>query len=291
MRKLILLFVVITSFALSLQGQVSRGKKSFFTPEKTDLGFGAGTTFYLGDFNEWIPFSNPRYYGTVFHRYSFNMLYALRTSVSMGKVSGSSKNYSGDLPFYSTYYPDYVIKFSRTFIDINVGMELNFRAFDPTYQGLKQKWTPYLFIGAGLTILYPDTYRNEPENKAAFSNMPQYYGTKDQNESSTQIFTIPIALGIKRSLTDRWTLGVEWQFKKSFWDRIDRFDNTDGGSKLLNSDWISTFGISLSYRLKTKRECPAVIPWESSKRFYNGVNRDYDAYDKGNKKSRSKKKK
>ncbi|MDR1055452.1 MAG: DUF6089 family protein [Prevotellaceae bacterium] len=290
MKKIVLLIVAMAGLAIFTQAQVNRSKQSFFTPEKTDLGLGAGTTFYLGDFNEWFPFNNPRYYGTVFHRYSFNMLYSIRTSVTMGKVDGNSKNYSGELPYYDEHFPDYVIKFSRTFVDINMGMELGFRAFDPALHQLKQKWTPYLFLGLGLTILYPDTYRNETENRAAGASFPELYGSKEDNEGSSQIFTIPIAMGIKWTPWERWTLGVEWQFKKSFWDKIDRFDNTNGGSKLLNSDWISTFGVSIAYRLKTNKKCPALIPWESSKDFKKGINRFYNSYDNSGKKSRNKKK-
>lgn len=290
MRKLILWLVAIIGLTISLSAQVNRNRQSFFTPEKTDLGIGAGTTFYLGDFNPWLPFSNPRYYGTIFHRYSFNMLYSMRTSVTVGRVAGDSRNFSGTLPHISDNFPGYVMKFSRTFVDINMGVEMGFRAFDPAIHQIKQKWTPYLFLGMGLTIMYPDSYRGTTESRAASAVYPEIYGSKEQNESTTQIFTIPIGFGVKWTPWERWTVGAEWQFKKTFWDKIDRFDNTNGGSKLFNSDWVSLFGVSIAYRLKTSRKCPALLPWVPSTNFKTGINSYYNSYDNSNKKSKKRKK-
>ena len=288
MKKIALLLITIIGLVFSANAQIVKKKYSFFETEKTDLGLGAGTTFYLGDFNEWMPFNNPRYYGTVFHRYSFNLVYSLRTSVTIGKIAGNSKNYKGELPYFSetANMPDYVMKFERLFVDINAGIEFGFRAFNPVIHQIKQKWTPYLFLGAGLTIMYPDSHRNEDDNKAASYDKPEIYGSREDNESSTQIFTIPIGLGAKFTPWERWTVGVEWQFKKTFWDRIDRFDNSQGKSKLTNSDWVSLFGVSLSYRLKMNKKCPALTPWEHSTDFKAGINRYYNSYDNSKKRKK-----
>ena len=289
MKKIILLFITIISICICTYAQVGQNKQSFFTPEKTDIGLGVGTTFYLGDFNEWMPFNNPRYYGSVHHRYSFNLLYSLRTSVSLGKVAGNSRHYKGELPYYDATLPGHVIKFERTFVDINMGVELGFRAFDPNIHRIKQRFAPYLFLGLGMTIMYPDKFRNTAINLNASQQFPEIYGSKEYNEGSTQIFTIPIGIGFKWSPWVRWTVGAEWQFKKSFWDMMDRFDNTKRGSKLINSDWLSTFGVTISYRLKTKRECPAVMPREPLRESKKGVNRYFDSYDSGRKSNKKRK--
>jgi hypothetical protein len=297
MKKAVNILFCLVVFATASHGQIQLRKNSIFRVDRTDLGVGAGTTFYLGDFNEFVPFASPRYYGSIHHRYSFNLLYALRTSVAVGQIAGNSKMYKGKLPFYDD--PDRfpsgppVLRFSRTYIDFNTGVEIGFRPFEPVLHKIKQKFTPYLFLGVGLALAYPDSRRNdEPQANSAMALFPEVYGVPDENSSSIQAIHIPIGLGAKWSPRPRWTLAVEWQFKKTFIDNIDRFNNINPselndnkkGSKLLNTDWMSTFGISISYRLAPKQKCPAIPTYKPPKRSIQGKNRFYDDYDKAQKK-------
>ena len=279
----------------SVNAQVQRSKNSIFRTDRSDLGLGAGTTFYLGDFNEYYPFMSPRYYGSIFHRFSFNMLHALRTSVSAGQIAGNSQFYDGYMPYYTERYPDMVhsIKFSRTFIDFNIGLELGFAPFEPVLHKMERRFAPYLFLGLGIVLAYPDSYRNTGEAQIASNLYPGVYGTSDNNSSTLQVLNIPIGAGVKWSPWKRWTVGVEWQFKKTFIDDVDRFNNINPnpdlnsdkkGSVLLNTDWISLFGVSLSYRLAPKQKCPMVKPYKPSQRDFKGKNRYFDTVDKKKKK-------
>jgi hypothetical protein len=299
-KKLIVIVVLIVGFSSVVSGQIERNKNSIFRVDRTELGLGLGTTFYFGDFNEYIPFVEPRYYGTVLHRYYFNLLYALRTSISFGNIAGNSKNYAGKMPYYDYKYPyggRPTIYFSRNFIDFNTGVELGFRPLEPVVHRLNERFAPYLFIGIGVAILYADSNAKTNDVDRAYYEMPSTKKIYSDAKSTVQAFNIPIGIGFKYSPWQRWTIGAEWQFKKTFNDDIDRFNNVKAnelndnkpGSLFLNTDWMSFLGVSISYRLAIKSKCPSIKRISPSTRFFQGINRDYNLYD--NKASKKKKKK
>jgi opacity protein-like surface antigen len=288
-RYVVLMVVFVVGFSSAVSGQIERNKNSIFRVDRTELGLGLGTTFYLGDYNEYIPFMEPRYYGSIMHRFSFNLLYSLRTSISFGNISGNSSQYRGDMPYYDLKYPygRPAIYFSRNFIDFNTGIEFGFRPLEPVEHRINERFSPYIFLGLGIAILYTDSNAKTSDARSASSLYPRIYGSNDDNASSIQVFHIPIGLGFKYSPWKRWTVGVEWQFKKTFNDDIDRFNNikpseinnNKKGSALMNTDWMSFLGVNISYRLAVKSKCPAVRKIAPSRRYYQGINRDYDLYD------------
>jgi hypothetical protein len=300
-RKCIVIIAFVIGFSSVVSGQIERNKNSIFRVDRTELGLGLGTTFYFGDFNEYMPFIEPRYYGTVLHRFYFNLLYALRTSISFGNIAGNSSNYAGSMPFYDLKYPygRPAVYFSRNFIDFNTGIELGFRPLEPVVHRMNERFTPYLFIGVGITILYADPNASTEDARSAYSLYPRIYGNSDINSGTIQAFNIPIGIGFKYSPWQRWTIGGEWQFKKTFSDDIDRFNNVKPsdinnnkeGSLFLNTDWMSFFGVSISYRLAVKSKCPSFKRTAPSTRYFQGINRNYDLYDNkvGEKKKKSKK--
>jgi hypothetical protein len=307
-KKCIIVIVFVIGFLSPVSGQIERNKNSIFRVDRTELGLGAGTTFYLGDYNPYMPFIEPRYYGTVLHRFYFDLLYALRTSISFGNIAGNSSNFTGYMPYYSEKFGSYgnknkyTLHFNRTFIDFNTGVELGFRPLDPVVHRMNERFSPYLFLGVGITILYHNNYPNDDASRdARMASMryPRVYNS--ENHSGTiQAFNIPVGIGFKYSPWKRWTVGGEWQFKKTFSDDIDHFNNINAtekelnakkGTVLLNTDWISFFGVSISYRLAVTNKCPSVKRTSPSRRFFQGINRDYDIYDNnsGKKKKKSKK--
>ncbi|MDR0385342.1 MAG: hypothetical protein LBH60_04635 [Prevotellaceae bacterium] len=287
-RYVITVFFVVGFFS-AVTGQIERNKNSIFRVDRTELGFGLGTSFYFGDYNEYTPFMEPRYYGSVMHRFSFNLLYALRTSISFGRVAGNSSLYHGDMPFYDLKYPygKPTIYFSRNFIDFNTGVEFGFRPMEPVEHRLNERFSPYIFLGIGIAIMYADSNAKNDDARSASSLYPKIYGSNDNNVSSIQVFHIPIGLGFKYSPWPRWTIGAEWQLKKTFNDDIDRFNNVrpseinnnKQGSLFMNTDWVSLLGVNISYRLSVKSRCPAVNKPAPSRRSFQGINSIYDFYD------------
>jgi hypothetical protein len=186
--------------------------------------------------------------------------------------------------------------FTRNFIDFNTGVEFGFRPLEPVEHRLGQRFSPYLFLGIGVTIAYADPNAKSEDARSASSLHPRVYGTNDSNSGTIQAFNIPIGIGFKYSPWKRWTIGAEWQFKKTFNDDIDRFNNVKPneinnnkeGSLFMNTDWISFFGASISYRLAVKSKCPSMHKPTPSRRFFQGINRDYDLYDNNGGKKKKK---
>jgi len=298
MKRFLVTVFFMTAILLNVSGQIERNKNSIFRVDRTELGIGGGTTFYLGDFNEFTPLVQPRYYGTVLHRFYFNMIYALRTSISFANLAGNSSRYVGDMPFYDLKYPygRPTIYFNRNLIDFNTGIELGFRPFEPVMHRMSERFAPYLFIGIGVTIAYADSYASADDARSASAIHSRIYGTNDDNSTNIQAFNIPIGLGFKYSPWKRWTLGAEWQFKKTFSDDIERFNNVrpseinnnTKGSIFMNTDWISFLGISLSYRLAVKSKCPSLFRRSPSTKYFEGINRDYNLYDNQSTKKKKK---
>jgi opacity protein-like surface antigen len=285
----IIVVVLVVKYPSCVYGQIERNKNSIFRVDRTELGVGAGTTFYLGDYNEYLPLMSPSYYGSVMHRFNFNLLYSLRTSISFGNIAGNSRLYKGDMPFYDLKYPygRPAIHFNRNFIDLNTGVEFGFSPLDPVEHNLNEKFAPYIFLGIGISIVYTDSNAKTDDARSASLLYPKIYGDNETSSSSSQIFNIPIGLGFKYSPWKRWTIGVEWQFKKTFNDDIDRFNNINPsiinnnkkGSVLSNTDWISLLGVNIAYRLAVKSKCPSIKKNSPSKRLLQGINRDYDLHD------------
>jgi hypothetical protein len=95
----------------------------------------------------------------------------------------------------------------------------------------------YAFIGLGATLFKPDLVFSEPREGDTYKN----------NMSVTA--AIPIGLGMKYIVSDKWVLGYELGFRQSFSDYLDGFKPPS--SKRNDVYWISS--INLSYRIPTSR--------------------------------------
>lgn len=158
-------------------------------------------------------------------------------------------------------------------------MEFNFLPF---YNGsMKNYWTPYLFVGAGMLHHKPEL------NEAPLKD----YGTEGQNQSgdlpagvtrdsySNYVFTMPFGVGVKYSFSKHVAASLEWGMRKTFTDYLDdvsttyylnssdfdpddpNYDNIEysdpnmehealmqrGNSK--TNDWYSIFGVTLTYHI------------------------------------------
>ena len=105
----------------------------------------------------------------------------------------------------------------------------------------KMRFSPFVFTGLGMSY-YPD-------------------------EKGKGIVTpnIPLGVGIKYAITDKLSFGAEASLRKLFNDGLDNLNNPYqevGLQKvsdiLHNNDWISYFGLTLSYKFYWgKKPCPA----------------------------------
>lgn len=235
--------------------------------EPHDVGVYGGVGFYMGDFNEKNILYKPNIQGGVIYRYNFNRYFALRASVGYGTIEGSSADYYGSLPGFPV---NGQLDFERSSIAFDGIMEFNFLPFSPTDTRAKVYFSPYLALGVGGNFLGENKVNNGVSHSIAASIYPELYG--DKLFPQTVIFEIPIGFGLKFSPYRRFTLSVEWLFKKTFYDDIDGFTNRSTGAfDLYNHDWTSTLSLGITYRLGTAKPCKAYRSTSNPKNSLKGL--------------------
>lgn len=183
-------------------------------------------TGYLGDANSANLWANPSWDATILFRYILNPRLNFKTNFYVGGLRGDSSKMDNVLP------NDQNFKFSTTFFEIGELVEFHFFNYGmgESYRKLK-RWTPYITAGVSITGW-----------------------TVDGSGSAT--FTIPMGVGFKYKPALRWNIGLEFLMKKTFSDRVDGNNLSDPlGIKrgfMKNTDWYSTFSISISYEFSKR---------------------------------------
>ena len=191
-----------------------------------DIGAGVGMTGYLGDANSANLWANPSWDATILFRYILNPRLNFKTNFYVGGLRGDSSKMDNVLP------NDQNFKFSTTFFEIGELVEFHFFNYGmgESYRKLK-RWTPYITAGVSITGW-----------------------TVDGSGSAT--FTIPMGVGFKYKPALRWNIGIEFLMKKTFSYRVDGNNLSDPlGIKrgfMKNTDWYSTFSISISYEFSKR---------------------------------------
>ncbi|MDE6867436.1 MAG: porin family protein, partial [Muribaculaceae bacterium] len=187
-----------------------------------DIGGGIGMTGYLGDANTSNLWSRPGFDAELLFRYLPNPRWGIKTNFYVGTLSGDSSKMTNVFPDGNSY------KFSTTFFELGEMAEFNFFNFGigESYRKLK-RITPYITAGLGVTC-----WSVEGKFGAALN--------------------IPIGVGVKYKLSERWDLGFEFLMKKTFTDRLDGEDLDDPqgikSSFMKNTDWYSTMTVTISYQ-------------------------------------------
>lgn len=201
---------------------------------KYEIGGMAGMSMYMGDANQSSLFQgwNPAA-GFVFRR-NFNLRWAFKADLMMGKVSGDTNNTDNVFPNNAE------ASFSRNLYELLGQMEFNFMPYSDLYPYLNtSRLSPYVFTGLGFTLAPGDR---------------TFFGV-----------TIPLGLGLKYKIKNRLNLGLEFTVHKLFGDNLDA--PTKGGFNLdnpyninsgfiKNKDWYNTLMFSVTWDFGSKcRDC------------------------------------
>jgi hypothetical protein len=95
----------------------------------------------------------------------------------------------------------------------------------------------YAFIGLGATLFWPDLTYDEPREGDRYKNTMGITAA------------VPVGLGLKYIISDKWMLGYEIGYRLTLSDYLDGFKSPY--SKNADTYWIST--INLNYRIPTSR--------------------------------------
>jgi hypothetical protein len=201
---------------------------------RLELGAGVGLVNYEGDFNNSL-FGNLRPMGTLVAKYKTNPRMAWTLNVGYGQLKGSSKK-------AGTWYPNtatYPIDFKSSLVDVVVRFEYNFWPYGTgrEYHGAK-RLTPFIAIGAGVSASNAETTSNGEKNK-----------------KSAAALQMPIGIGVKYKMGDRWNLAAEWMMHFTGNDHLDGVADPYGiqsSGIFKNTDCYSVLGVTVTYDLWAK---------------------------------------
>lgn len=194
---------------------------------KFDLGAAVGMSGYLGDVNQTNLFKKPGFAGQLSFRYIADTRWAIRGTLTTAGLSGNSAQFSNKFPELQDY------SFTSQIYDLGARVEFNFLPYGmgETFKRLK-RWTPYLAVGVGACL------------SAA--------------EGGTWVtMSIPMAVGVKFKLSERFNLSAEFAMAKTIGDHLDgKLSDLQGikSSFIKNTDWYSTVLIGISYEFGKRCE-------------------------------------
>ncbi len=243
MKKILLLSVTII---MVVSGKAQR---------TADIGIWGGTSTYFGDIDGSKTFGkfNPNF--GAYYRYNFNSRVAMRAMLLMGNFSAE-----GNIENVAT-------GFSKTVQDLSVQAEINYLKY--VLGGKNTPFTSYVTFGLGVAYF---GYQLNPAFIASFN--PDHNKGNAAVDESVVTATLPFGIGFKYTIGQRLGIGIEYQMRKLFSDKLDNLDDplayitTDtntGGEKqviyndpLHNNDWTSYLGLHITYKIYTgKRACAA----------------------------------
>ena len=212
------------SLSLSLSGQRS-----------SDYGVFAGSSSYLGDINPDKLLYSPRPAGGIFYRYNFHPRQALRTSIFLGGLRASDRDF--DNPRDSSF---------KGFVG-EWALQYEFNFFPYTTEGKRWNYTPYFAAGAGIVYINTTSFSHGIENDYT---LPIKYR-----------LVIPFSFGFKINIYKNLGLEAEYGFRKTFYDNFDgiedpatKYDN----AWIHNNDWYSFLGVGVTWKIFSKSGgCPA----------------------------------
>lgn len=246
MKKLLLLFVAALSMTIGYA-------------QNSELGVSLDAWNYMGDLNaNRTPYLGETNIGFgLFYRNNFANQFSLRINAQYGEISGDDAN------FPERASDANAMSFTSSFFNVGGNLEWNFlggpgrssiyyeadgskvssedlesgnhgtlyQADGTVFSGSPtsgRTWVPYITVGVGATFINPTLVSNPVL-------------TDDYSKVS---LIIPVGLGIKYYLNDRWLLGLEAMLIPSTTDYL------DGASRRMDTnDWYANVGLSIGYRL------------------------------------------
>lgn len=242
MKKILLVFAAVW-ITVSGNAQVT-----------ADIGIWGGSSTYIGDMDETNPIQPLNFNFGGYFRYNFNARMGFRAMFLTG-----------------TFFEEGVIEgvpttFSKNVQDLSLQLEVNYLKY--ILGGKNTRFTSYVTAGVGVAY-FP--YEMDPAFIVSFN--PAHNKGSAMVKESVVTPTFPFGIGFKYTIGQRLGLGIEYQMRKLFSDKLDNLDdplayeiiNADGSKEEItytdmihNNDWSGYLGLHLTYKIYIgKKACPA----------------------------------
>ena len=243
---------------------------NFFS--RSEIGFTVGTTFYLGDLNQFKPFYKSNLAGGFMYRFNVHSRMTLRFTGIYGKVEAYDKDASQPLIVNRN------LSFESPITELAGGIEFHYFPFQ--FGNKRYKGTSYMITQIGVFQMNPQTqYNGELVELQPLGTEGQNVNTGKANYGRYQL-CVPLGLGLKLSMGKYFSFNMEIAIRKTFTDYLDDVSTTYPGNNLVDmsnasyemsdpsrthlsgdqrgnpdkKDWYSFAGITLSFKLGNKTE-------------------------------------
>jgi len=182
----------------------------------------------MGDINPTVPFYAPGIDLGIVFRHNLNMRHVIKFEANYVRLRANDADFSDD------YQQRRNASFATPAFDFALQFEFNFLPLK--FAPRKISFSP--FVSSGLAL---------------------DFATRSQVKSL--MLSWPFAVGVRTTIGKYWSMGVQWNYRKLFNDRLDGVENeVPANMKSIwhNNDWISFANVFVTYKVfTTKQECPA----------------------------------
>jgi len=195
---------------------------SSFSQSKTEIGLFGGGNWLQGDVNADRPYMDISYAIGALYKYDFTHRYVFRAQINYLNLQAFDAHSS------DAYRLARNASFHKGIADLSMQFEFNFLQFK--FSERYSSHSTYIAAGAGAYLA-----------------------------GGAPGLTLPMTVGFKQTLGRRWCIGIEYQLRKTFNDRLDGIRNPVVPSSMFNNnDWYAMAGITLTYKIfDAITDCPA----------------------------------
>lgn len=214
-RRLAALVLLLLSFLMT------RAQEKEYLYE---IGGGVGASWGYGDVNPSKVLYSPSASFSLLYRYNLNLRWAFAAELQSAGLAGDTRDFS-----YAT--PDGPYDYSLRFWQLGIRPEIHFwnYGWGSDYRE-KKRYTPFLTLGLSGGIIS---------------------GLDDGSEFT---LGIPMGVGYKLKMAQRWNAQLTALFTKTFSDRLDGRADPEGivTSGLAGNDWLASITLSVTFDFKER---------------------------------------
>ena len=177
-----------------------------------EIGGAIGAAGYIGDLNVNNPFKPSGGSAGLFIKRNFNPYLALKLNYSFGQISGADSTSS------SSQFRDRNLSFKTPIQEISMLAEFNFMSYIP--DAGKNKYTPYIYAGGGITGFAPRAMYN-----GQLVSLRHLRTEGQANQYSKFTLVVPFGAGIKYNFSGKWTVAGDLGYR---YTRTDYLDDVSG---------------------------------------------------------------
>ena len=204
---------------ISITGNANAQTQNLEYVQKGEFGITAGLAHYFGDLNTRASISRPKPALGIFFRKQFGNYVGLRLSAHYAQV-GYSDTYSSN-----EYQKTRNLSFNSNIWEVALQGDFNFFKFIPTNPDYA--FTPYITLGIGMFTYDPYAYTNgRKEFLRPLGTEGQLIGYKGRKPYNTLAMCIPLGIGFKYNLSEKFNFSFELAHRFTSTDYLDDVSTT-----------------------------------------------------------------